>query len=206
MMSARVRGTALCAWSTVSCMVSSFRFGGGMRSRPRRAHSRLGGAAVVTGSGEVARKLHGLSGRRQITPLSTDKAMPLTSTGTRGPDGPARGGQSEPAQFTVDSAVLPRRVLRRQSQHQVADLRAGLRTAWPTRISTCVWSPAFTRRLANPLAMRLNARGVATLTLVGRRTGETRKVPVIPVEVGGSRHLVPPYGGSDWVRNLPAAG
>ncbi len=65
---------------------------------------------------------------------------------------------------------------------------------------------AFTRRLANPLAMRLNARGVATLTLVGHRTGETRKVPVIPVQVGGSRHLVPPYGGSDWVRNLRASG
>jgi hypothetical protein len=43
MMSARVRDTALCAWSTVSCMVSSFRFGGGMGSRPRRGHSRLGG-------------------------------------------------------------------------------------------------------------------------------------------------------------------
>jgi hypothetical protein len=59
----------------------------GMGSRPRRAHSRLGGATVVTGSGEVARKWHGLSGRRQITSLSTDKTMPLTSTETRGPDG-----------------------------------------------------------------------------------------------------------------------
>ncbi len=66
--------------------------------------------------------------------------------------------------------------------------------------------PALTRRLANPLAMRLNARGVATLTLVGRRTGEAHKVPVIPVEVGGSRYLVSPYGESDWVRNLRAAG
>src|ERR1017187_3664168 len=66
--------------------------------------------------------------------------------------------------------------------------------------------PALTRRLANPLAMRLNARGVATLTLAGRRTGEARKVPVIPVEVGGSRYLVSPYGESDWVRNLRAAG
>ena len=54
--------------------------------------------------------------------------------------------------------------------------------------------------------MRLNARGVATLTLAGRRTGETRKVPVIPVEVGGSGYLVLPYGESDWVRNLRAAG
>jgi deazaflavin-dependent oxidoreductase (nitroreductase family) len=66
--------------------------------------------------------------------------------------------------------------------------------------------PAFTRRLANPLAMRLSARGVATLTLAGRRTGEARKVPVIPVEVGGTRYLVSPYGESDWVRNLRAAG
>jgi hypothetical protein len=40
--------------------------------------------------------------------------------------------------------------------------------------------PAFTRHLANPLAMRVSARGVATLTVVGRRTGQPRKVPVIP--------------------------
>lgn len=66
--------------------------------------------------------------------------------------------------------------------------------------------PAFTRHLANPLAMRLGARGVATLTVVGRSTGEPRKVPVIPVEIGGGRYLVSPYGESDWVRNLRAAG
>ena len=42
-----------------------------MGSRPRRAHSRLGGAAVLTGSGEVGRKLRGLSGRRRLAaPLS----------------------------------------------------------------------------------------------------------------------------------------
>jgi len=46
-MSARARGTAPCTWFTVSCMASSSRFGGGMGSRPRRAHSRLDGAAVV---------------------------------------------------------------------------------------------------------------------------------------------------------------
>ena len=66
--------------------------------------------------------------------------------------------------------------------------------------------PAFTRRLANPLAMRLNARGGATLTVAGRRTGKPRRVPVIPVQVGTSRYLVSPYGESDWVRNLRAAG
>ena len=66
--------------------------------------------------------------------------------------------------------------------------------------------PALTRHLANPLAMRLQGRGVATLTVVGRRTGVLRKVPVIPVEVDGSRYLVSPYGESEWVRNLRAAG
>jgi deazaflavin-dependent oxidoreductase (nitroreductase family) len=66
--------------------------------------------------------------------------------------------------------------------------------------------PAFTRRLANPVAMRLNAHGGATLTVIGRRTGEQQRVPVIPVEVGGSRYLVSPYGESEWVRNLRAAG
>lgn len=71
---------------------------------------------------------------------------------------------------------------------------------------TYVKPPAFTRHLANPLAMRLSARGVATLTVVGRRTGDPHKVPVIPVEVGQSRYLVSPYGESDWVRNLRAAG
>jgi hypothetical protein len=66
--------------------------------------------------------------------------------------------------------------------------------------------PAFTRHLANPLAMRLSARGVATLTVVGRRTGDPHKVPVIPIEVGQSRYLVSPYGESDWVRHYRAAG
>ena len=46
--------------------------------------------------------------------------------------------------------------------------------------------PAFTRRLANPLAMRLNAHGGATLTVVGRRTGEPRRVPSFP-----SKSVVP---------------
>ena len=66
--------------------------------------------------------------------------------------------------------------------------------------------PALTRHLANPLAMRLGGRGVATLTVTGRHTGNPRRVPVIPVEVGEKRYLVSPYGESDWVRNLRAAG
>ena len=65
--------------------------------------------------------------------------------------------------------------------------------------------PALTRHLANPLAMRLSGRGVATLTVVGRRTGAPHKVPVIPVEVDGSHYLVSPYGESEWDRNLRTA-
>ena len=66
--------------------------------------------------------------------------------------------------------------------------------------------PAFTRHLVNPLVSRLQTGGVATLTVPGRRTGRARTVPVIPVEVGGIRYLVSPYGESQWVRNLRAAG
>ena len=42
--------------------------------------------------------------------------------------------------------------------------------------------------------------------VVGLRTGKPRRVPVIPVEVGSNRYLVSPYGESEWVRNLRAAG
>lgn len=66
--------------------------------------------------------------------------------------------------------------------------------------------PVFTRRLANPLAMKFGGRGGATLIVNGRRTGEPRMVPVIPVVVGDTRYLVSPYGDSDWARNLRAAG
>ncbi len=66
--------------------------------------------------------------------------------------------------------------------------------------------PAFTRHLANPVAMRLGAHGIATLTVVGRHSGDLRKVPVIPVELSQRRYLVSPYGESDWVRNLRTAG
>ena len=47
---------------------------------------------------------------------------------------------------------------------------------------------------------------VALLSPWPRRTGKPRRVPVIPVQVGTSRYLVSPYGESEWVRNLRAAG
>jgi deazaflavin-dependent oxidoreductase (nitroreductase family) len=65
---------------------------------------------------------------------------------------------------------------------------------------------AFTRHVVNPLVSRLQTGGVATLTVPGRRTGRAHTVPVIPVEAGGIRYLVSPYGETQWVRNLRAAG
>jgi deazaflavin-dependent oxidoreductase (nitroreductase family) len=66
--------------------------------------------------------------------------------------------------------------------------------------------PALTRRVLNPLMMRIGAGGTVTLTVPGRRTGVPRKVPVIPLQVDGSRYLVSPYGETEWARNLRAAG
>jgi deazaflavin-dependent oxidoreductase (nitroreductase family) len=66
--------------------------------------------------------------------------------------------------------------------------------------------PALTRKVLNPLMMRFGIGGTVTLTVPGRRTGMPRKVPVIPVELAGSRYLVSPYGETEWVRNLRMAG
>ena len=66
--------------------------------------------------------------------------------------------------------------------------------------------PVLTRRLVNPLVSRMHPRGVETLTVIGRRTGRPRQVPVLPVQVGTQRYLVAPYGESEWVRNLRACG
>ena len=66
--------------------------------------------------------------------------------------------------------------------------------------------PAFTRRVFNPLAMKFGIGGSKTLVVPGRRSGEPRKLPVIPVEHEGAQYLVSTRGESEWVRNLRAAG
>jgi deazaflavin-dependent oxidoreductase (nitroreductase family) len=65
--------------------------------------------------------------------------------------------------------------------------------------------PGFTR-VVNPVISRLRTGGVEQLTVIGRRTGRLRHVPVIPVRVGRRRYLVSPFGETEWVRNLRAAG
>jgi deazaflavin-dependent oxidoreductase (nitroreductase family) len=66
--------------------------------------------------------------------------------------------------------------------------------------------PWITRKVFNPLAMRLGLMGTEAITVAGRRTGRPMRVPVIPVEHGGERYLVSTRGESDWVKNLRAAG
>lgn len=42
------------------------------------------------------------------------------------------------------------------------------------------------------------------LTTTGRSSGESREVPVAPIEVGGVEYLVAPYGSVSWVKNVRA--
>jgi hypothetical protein len=65
--------------------------------------------------------------------------------------------------------------------------------------------PIFTRRVFNPLAMRWGISGVSTLVIPGRTTGESQRLPVIPVKYDEHRYLVSTRGESEWVRNLRAA-
>ncbi len=65
---------------------------------------------------------------------------------------------------------------------------------------------AITRRIFNPLAMKLGFWNVETLVVPRRKSGEPQSVPVIPVEHEGARYVVSTRGESDWVKNLRAAG
>ena len=65
---------------------------------------------------------------------------------------------------------------------------------------------ALTTRVFNPLVRLTTWWDVHTLEVVGRRSGRPHRMPVVPVEVDGHRYLVSPYGESDWVHNVRAAG
>jgi deazaflavin-dependent oxidoreductase (nitroreductase family) len=65
---------------------------------------------------------------------------------------------------------------------------------------------AITRKVFNPLAMKLGIWNVETLVVPKRKSGQPQSVPVIPVERDGARYIVSTRGESDWVKNLRAAG
>lgn len=55
-------------------------------------------------------------------------------------------------------------------------------------------------------SLGLAPRGVVVLEVPGRRSGRTRRVPVVRTHHAGADHLVSLAGESQWVRNLRAAG
>ncbi|MFA4841642.1 MAG: nitroreductase family deazaflavin-dependent oxidoreductase [Agrococcus sp.] len=67
------------------------------------------------------------------------------------------------------------------------------------------------RRVADRAIAALARRGLSlggavALTVVGRRSGEPRTLPVTPLQLDGRVHLVAPYGVVGWVKDLRAAG
>jgi deazaflavin-dependent oxidoreductase (nitroreductase family) len=71
--------------------------------------------------------------------------------------------------------------------------------------------PGRSTNVFNEVVAKLTNLGVSVwgsrvLTVVGRKSGEPRSVPVNLLTVDGVRYLVAPRGETQWVRNLRAAG
>jgi deazaflavin-dependent oxidoreductase (nitroreductase family) len=62
----------------------------------------------------------------------------------------------------------------------------------------------FTATIFNKIAMATGMSNSETLTVTGRRSKQPQRIPVIPVEVGGTKYLVSTRGESEWVKNLRA--
>ena len=54
--------------------------------------------------------------------------------------------------------------------------------------------------------MGVSVAGSRILEVRGRTTGESRRTPVNPLTLDGTRYLVSPRGNTQWVRNLRARG
>ncbi len=67
------------------------------------------------------------------------------------------------------------------------------------------------QRMFNTVLIALIGAGVpvgpfSLLTVQGRKTGKSYRLPVTPIEWDGKRWLVSPYGSVSWVLNARAAG
>lgn len=60
--------------------------------------------------------------------------------------------------------------------------------------------------LGTMLRAGLGPKPMRLLSTTGRKTGRVRTTPVVPVEHGGRRWLVSPFGEVGWVRNARASG
>jgi deazaflavin-dependent oxidoreductase (nitroreductase family) len=64
--------------------------------------------------------------------------------------------------------------------------------------------PWFTVRVFNRIAMATGVSNSETLTVTRRGSGEPQHIPVVTVDVGGTRYLVSTRGESQWVKNVRA--
>jgi len=64
----------------------------------------------------------------------------------------------------------------------------------------------FTRAVFNNIAMATGMSNTEKLTVTRRRSKQSQDVPVIPVDVGGTRYVVSTRGESEWVKNVLAVG
>ncbi len=62
----------------------------------------------------------------------------------------------------------------------------------------------FASKVFNKIAMMTGMSNSQVLAVTRRSTSETQRIPVIPVEIGGSRYIVSTHGESQWVRNVRA--
>ncbi|MCB0939465.1 MAG: nitroreductase family deazaflavin-dependent oxidoreductase [Mycobacterium sp.] len=64
--------------------------------------------------------------------------------------------------------------------------------------------PWFAARIFNKIAMATGISGSERLIVTARSSGRQQEIPVITVDVGGTRYLVSTRGESQWVRNVRA--
>ncbi|MFZ3269531.1 MAG: nitroreductase/quinone reductase family protein [Mycobacterium sp.] len=64
--------------------------------------------------------------------------------------------------------------------------------------------PWFTVRVFNRIAMATGISNSETLTVTKRGSREPQHIPVVTVDVGGTRYLVSTRGESQWVKNVRA--
>ena len=64
--------------------------------------------------------------------------------------------------------------------------------------------PWFTAKVFNTVAMACGVAGAETLTVTRRSGVHHQQIPVITVDVDGTKYLVSTRGESDWVRNVRA--
>jgi deazaflavin-dependent oxidoreductase (nitroreductase family) len=64
--------------------------------------------------------------------------------------------------------------------------------------------PWFTAKVFNRIAMATGISNSETLTVTKRGSGEQQQIPVVTVDVGGTRYLVSTRGESQWVKNVRA--